>query len=348
MRKSLKMVCAGVCLTLALTSCGTASQNSGTNNQAAGQFSGETVPVLTTEQPTTVTTTELTTESTTEEETETETETTTETSSETDSTTESETTTEASTEAAIEATEAPAAPESGDYGSIDNTKYSWWFVRNDTHTTPGCQNDFDISQYHAYYVNPSPADNTIYLTIDCGYENGYMPQILDTLRDKDVKAIFFVTQHYIETQPDLVKRMKEEGHLVGNHTKNHPSLPTLSIDEQRAELESCANCMKEMTGYDMDPYIRPPMGEYSQRTLQLMEDMGYCTVFWSIAFLDYDVNNQPTVDYVIDHFNQYVHPGAVPLLHCVSSADTEALPRLIDTMREQGYRFARLDEFCHF
>jgi peptidoglycan-N-acetylmuramic acid deacetylase len=235
-----------------------------------------------------------------------------------------------------------------EYEAISNTMESWWFMRNDTHTTPGCQEDFDITPYHAYYVNADTTEKVIYLTFDCGYENGYTARILDTLKEKDVKAIFFVTQYFIEQNPDLIIRMKEEGHLVGNHTNHHPCLPELSIEEQREEISSCAEYMKEATGYDMDPYIRPPKGEYSERTLQLFEDMGYCTVFWSMAYLDYEVDNQPSPEYVVQHFEKYYHPGAVPLLHNVSSANTEALPQIIENLREAGYRFGTVDEFCHF
>lgn len=248
---------------------------------------------------------------------------------------------------AAAATEIVDRPDS-EYDAISNSLQAWWFKRRDDHTISGCQEDFDISQYHAYYVNADASEPVIYLTFDCGYENGYTPQILDALKAQNVKAIFFVTQHFVEDQPELVKRMKEEGHLVGNHTNHHPSLPSLSIEKQREEITSCAEKMKELTGYDMDPYVRPPKGEYSERTLQLLEDMGYCTIFWSMAYLDYEVDNQPSPDYVVQHFVKYVHPGAVPLLHNVSSANAQALPELIEAMREAGYRFGSIDEFCHF
>lgn len=235
-----------------------------------------------------------------------------------------------------------------EYDQISNELEAWWFKRNDQHLPSGCQEDFDISQYHAYYVNQEAQDNVIYLTFDCGYENGYTADILDTLKEQNVKAVFFVTQTYIRDNPDLVLRMKEEGHFVGNHTITHPSLPGLSIEKQKEEILGCAAYMKEATGYDMDPYIRPPKGEYSERTLQLCEDLGYCTIFWSMAYLDYEVDNQPAPDYVLQHFDKYYHPGAMPLLHNVSSANTQALPQLITNLREAGYRFGTIDEFCRF
>ena len=230
-----------------------------------------------------------------------------------------------------------------EYDQISNQLEAWWFKRNDQHLPSGCQENFDITQYHGYYVNHDAQDNVIYLTFDCGYENGYTAEILDTLKEQNVRAVFFVTQTYIRDNPELVIRMKEEGHFVGNHTITHPSLPGLSIEKQKEEILGCAAYMKEATGYDMDPYIRPPKGEYSERTLQLCEDLGYCTIFWSMAYLDYEVDNQPTPDYVLQHFDKYCHPGAMPLLH-----NTKALPQLIINLREAGYRFGTIDEFCHF
>ncbi len=251
--------------------------------------------------------------------------------------------------------EIPSAPATevvdrpiSEYDQISNQVESWWIRRNDQHLPSGCQENFDISQYHGYYVNHDAQDNVIYLTFDCGYENGYTAEILDTLKEQNVRAVFFVTQTYIRDNPELVIRMKEEGHFVGNHTITHPSLPGLSIEKQKEEILGCAAYMKEATGYDMDPYIRPPKGEYSERTLQLCEDLGYCTIFWSMVYLDYEVDNQPTPDYVLQHFDKYCHPGAMPLLHNVSSANTKALPQLIINLREAGYRFGTIDEFCRF
>ncbi len=248
---------------------------------------------------------------------------------------------------AAPSTELVERPQS-EYESISNQLEAWWFKRNDQHLPSGCQDNFDIEPYHAYYVNEAAEDMVIYLTFDCGYENGYTANILDTLKEQNVKAVFFVTQTYIRDNPELVIRMKEEGHLVGNHTITHPSMPGLSTEEIKEEILGCASYMKEATGYDMDPYIRPPKGEYSERTLQVSEDLGYCTVFWSMAYLDYEVDNQPTPDYIVQHFDKYCHPGAVPLLHNVSSSNAQALFQVILNLREAGYRFGTIDEFCHF
>lgn len=231
--------------------------------------------------------------------------------------------------------------ENTDYNSIDNTLYSWWFKRNDNHEKSGCQEDFDITEYQAYYTVPVN-EKKIYLTFDCGYENGYTADILDTLKEEQVTAAFFVTQTFIRDNIELAKRMKEEGHLVCNHTVTHPSMPSKSVEEQKQELLTCEEYMKEATGYEMDLFFRPPKGEYSKRTLQMARDLGYTTVFWSMAYLDYDVNNQPTSAHVVEHFSKYYHPGAIPLMHNVSVANHDALKQVIINLKKEGYSFGTL------
>ncbi len=228
-----------------------------------------------------------------------------------------------------------------DYDAFSNEKYAWWFKRNTEHLPSGCQEDFEIAQYGAYYLG-AENEKVIYLTFDCGYENGYTPDILNTLKEQGVKAAFFVTQTFIRDNVELTKQMKEEGHLVCNHTVTHPSMPELSVDKMKEEILTCADYMKEATGYDMDRFIRPPRGEYSQRSLQLSKDLGYTSVFWSMAYLDYDVNNQPGAGYVVEHFSKYHHPGAVVLMHNVSSANAAALSDVLDLLKSEGYCFGNL------
>ncbi|MBR1866097.1 MAG: polysaccharide deacetylase family protein [Lachnospiraceae bacterium] len=233
--------------------------------------------------------------------------------------------------------------ENTDYASIDNTLYSWWFKRNDNHERSGCQDDFDIAEYQAYYTVPV-SEKRMYFTFDCGYENGFTPDILDTLKKEEVPAAFFVTQTFIRDNIELVKRMKEEGHLVCNHTVTHPSMPGKSVEEQQQELLTCEQYMKEATGYEMDLFFRPPKGEYSKRTLQMAKDLGYTTIFWSMAYLDYDVNNQPSSSHVVEHFQKYYHPGAIPLMHNVSVANRDALGQVIRNLKKEGYSFGTLYE----
>lgn len=231
--------------------------------------------------------------------------------------------------------------EDTDYSQYDNTLYAWWFKRDVNHEKSGCQEDFDIVQYDAHYTVPV-SEKKMYITFDCGYENGFTPGILDTLKEEGVTAAFFVTQTFIRDNVELVKRMKEEGHLVCNHTVTHPSMPGTTVEEQQQEILSCESYMKEATGYDMDLFFRPPKGEYSQRTLQIAKDLGYTTVFWSMAYLDYDVNNQPSKQHVIDHFTKYYHPGAIPLLHNVSSANHDVLQQILRNLKKEGYTFGSL------
>ncbi len=237
------------------------------------------------------------------------------------------------------------------YYDYPNDMLAWWFKRDDNHGPSGCDDTLDISEYGAYYLDKNAeavyeetGEKVIYLTFDCGYENGYTNQILDVLETQDVPACFFVTKTFIRDNPEIAKRMKEEGHQVGNHTITHPSMPSKSYEEIIQEVTGCADYMKEVTGYDMDPYLRPPRGEYSARTLMLTHDLGYKTIFWSMAYLDYDVNNQPGVDFVVNHFNKYHHNGAIILMHNVSASNAGALDMVITNLKAEGYRFASLNE----
>lgn len=231
-----------------------------------------------------------------------------------------------------------------DYDQISNKKYAWWFKRNDTHDKSGASQEVDLAKYNACYVDNKTDEKVMYLTFDCGYENGFTGQILDTLKKHDAKAIFFVTKTFIRDNVDLTKRMKEEGHLVGNHTCSHPSMPSKSSEEIVKEITDCASYMKEATGFDMDPFFRPPMGEYSERTLKITQDLGYKTIFWSMAYLDYDIKNQPGKEYVVNHFKKYYHNGAVPLIHNVSQSNAQALDDVLTFLGQEGYKFPSVAE----
>ncbi len=232
------------------------------------------------------------------------------------------------------------------YTDYDTEKQGWCFARKEDHVPSGTYEPFDISRFDGYFLNKnvSEDDPVIYLAFDCGYEYGYTPKILDILAEHDTKAMFFVTGDFLDTNPELAKRMKEEGHMVGNHTDSHPSLPELSVEDVKKQILSCEKQFKEATGYDMDKFIRPPMGEYSELSMKVTQELGYTTIFWSMAYNDYDVNNQPGKDYVINHFKKYYHNGAITLTHSVSESNTEALDEVLTYLEEQGYRFGTLDE----
>ena len=232
------------------------------------------------------------------------------------------------------------------YDQYDNTEYSWWFRRKENHEPSGSSEEFPLISYSSYYLDETATeeDKVMYLTFDCGYENGFTPSILDTLKEKNVKATFFVAQHFVESHPEYVARMKEEGHMVGNHTVRHLSSPELTPEELMVELETVAATMERLTGYRMDPYFRPPMGRYSERALKVAQDMGYTSLFWSIAYYDYDRNDQPGKEYVVDHFDTYHHNGSIILMHNISESNAEALGDVIDLIRDAGYRFGEVWE----
>lgn len=252
--------------------------------------------------------------------------------------------TQAQTEAETETT-APTANDSADAAALSNEKKGWWIKRKENNEQSEAQNEIDLAKYDAFYVDTKNKDKKVmYLTFDCGYDNGYTEPMLDILKKHKAYAIFFVTQTYIRDNVEIVKRMKKEGHLVGNHTVKHKSMPDLSERDIKEELITCADYCKEATGYEMDPYVRPPMGEYSERTLQICKNLGYKTVFWSMAYLDYEVDNQPGSDFVIDHFEKYYHNGAIPLLHNVSTSNAEALDTVLTNLEKKGFTFENVDK----
>ena len=249
----------------------------------------------------------------------------------------------------------PQLPE--DTPVIEDDKYAqfstkvegWWFERKADHSPSGAygyDTKYKFEQNGTYFINKDVAeeDKVIYLTFDCGYENGYTGAILDALKKHNAKAIFFVTKSYIRDATDLVIRMKEEGHMVGNHTVSHPNLAKCSTEKVVQELTECAEYMKEKTGYSLDPFMRPPEGAYSEKSLQITGDLGYKTILWSIAYLDWDTTNQPGKDYVVDHFTKYHHNGAIPLIHTVSESNAQAMDDVLTVLENAGYRFGTLAE----
>ncbi|MDF2960627.1 MAG: polysaccharide deacetylase [Paenibacillus sp.] len=184
----------------------------------------------------------------------------------------------------------------------------------------------------------------LYLTFDNGYENGYTAKILDVLKEKKVPAIFFVTGPYIQDEPDLVKRMVNEGHLVGNHSWSHPDMSQISVSRMKEELDKVKLAVTELTGQKAMPYLRPPRGIFSDQVLGVSRELGYTNVFWSIAYKDWDTKQQKGSSYAYDNVMKQLHPGAVILLHSVSSDNAGALGKIIDDARRQGYEFKSLDQ----
>lgn len=182
-------------------------------------------------------------------------------------------------------------------------------------------------------------DKKICLTFDQGYENGYTASILDTLKDKDVKAVFFLTGDYAERNKELVRRMIDEGHIIGNHGMKHASLPSLSQEEAEKEIMSLHEYVRDKYGYEMQ-YFRPPCGEYSEQAMALCRKLGYKTLLWSFAYQDWDVNDQPDPSAAFERVSTAAHGGGIYLLHSVSATNAEILPRVIDSLREQGFELS--------
>lgn len=230
-----------------------------------------------------------------------------------------------------------------DTSGLSNKKLSWYFMPNKNHTLPG----FDavgsklVNKYNGIYHGDS-GSKTLYLTFDEGYEAGYTPKVLDSLKVEGVKATFFITGHYIDSKPDLVKRMVNEGHIVGNHTMTHPSLPSVSDQQFKNELDGVNEKLENLTGMTMN-FIRPPEGAYSERTLKLAKDMGYRQVFWSVAFKDW-VPTWGTPDGNMQTVLGLIHPGAVILLHPENKANADMLISFIKACRNEGYTFGTLNQ----
>lgn len=230
------------------------------------------------------------------------------------------------------------------FDSIDNKGSGWGFKKN-----KGAEPDIYDStkklfeKYDTYYMDQSKP-KALYLTFDEGYENGYTAPILDTLKKHNVPAAFFITGPYAKEQTELVNRMISEGHIIGNHTVNHPNLPKLGSSEKMIkELNDLNTSVKEKYGIEMK-YMRPPEGEWSERLLAAAQSEGYKTILWSFAYRDWDTKKQQGADYAFEQVTPYLHDGAILLLHAVSSDNAAALERIIEYAKSQGYEFRSLDE----
>ena len=202
----------------------------------------------------------------------------------------------------------------------------------------------ELRQYDAAYAG-SNQEKVLYLTFDAGYENGCTAQILDILKKHKVTAAFFLVGNYMEKNPDLVRRMVAEGHIVGNHTMHHPDMSKLSDKTAFAkELTDLENLFKEITGQELPKYYRPPQGTYSQENLAMAKGMGYKTVCWSLAYVDWNNDNQPSRDYAMSKLLPRTHNGAVVLLHSTSQTNARILEELLLQWKDMGYRFAPISE----
>ena len=202
----------------------------------------------------------------------------------------------------------------------------------------------DLKQYDAYYAENTD-QKVIYLTFDAGFENGNTPAILDALKKHNVPATFFVVGNFLSDNPDLIKRMVEEGHIVGNHTYTHPDMSKISTMESFSkEIQDVEKLYQEITGKEMIKFYRPPQGKYSEENLKMAKELGYKTFFWSLAYVDWYQDKQPTKEEAFDKLLGRIHPGAVVLLHNTSSTNGQILDELLTKWEEMGYTFKSLDQ----
>ena len=205
------------------------------------------------------------------------------------------------------------------------------------------END-DLASYDALFMSPDQTAKNDYLTFDAGYENGYTEIILDSLKECGVKAAFFLTGHYVKTQPETVKRMHEEGHLVCNHTADHPDTTTLSQTDFNAQLTEVEDLCMENCGFMPDKFYRPPSGRFDAESLTYAKELGYKTVLWSVTYKDWDNDAQKSSEEAVSTLMERAHPGAVILLHATSKTNSEMLADYINEMKSAGYTFKTLEE----
>ena len=226
----------------------------------------------------------------------------------------------------------------------------WYCVRNREHRQPTLGGDLTwVEEYDGYYIDHAHGDSAdekvLYLTFDAGYENGNVAKILDILRNREVPGAFFVLEHLISCHPELILRMRDEGHTVCNHTARHPDMTTMPTEaEFAAELRALEEAYTALTGDAMPKYYRPPEGRFNRANMEWAEALGYKTIFWSFAYADWDNSRQPDPAEAKARILDNIHNGAVILLHPTSAANAAILGEVIDTLKADGWRFGTLDE----
>ncbi|WP_407928504.1 delta-lactam-biosynthetic de-N-acetylase [Clostridium guangxiense] len=232
------------------------------------------------------------------------------------------------------------------YNGLSSRAYEWYYMNPGKNVTPGPPKESSkfVPKYDCYYMGDQ-SKKIIYLTFDEGYEKGYTGKILDALKKHNVKAAFFVVKPYIAQNPDLVKRMVNEGHLVCNHSARHPSMPSI-IDENKfkKELTDVEDAYTKVTGKKMPKYFRPPMGRYSELSLYTTKKLGYKTIFWSFAYEDWEQNKQPSHEFAIKRIMDKTHNGSVLLLHAVSKTNSDIMDELLTRFEKEGYKIETVDE----
>ncbi len=255
-----------------------------------------------------------------------------------DNTNSNNSSTSTTAETTTDGTTTPTAEAVASVESMSTKKIVWGFGAVRNHQQPaepvGLQNNYaDLGA--RWFVD---GKKSICLTFDEGYENGYTPAILDTLKEKNVKAIFFVTYDFAKDNPDLIERMIKEGHVVGNHSYHHYSMDELDVSTAKEEVRFLHDYIKENYNYTMS-YFRFPKGEFSEQSLGILRDLRYTSVFWSFAYADWDTEYQPDNAQALKNITDSTHPGEILLLHAVSKTNEQILGDMIDEIRSQGYDF---------
>ena len=235
-------------------------------------------------------------------------------------------------------------------GASADESFSWYCAKSKDHKQPTADSSMRIvERYQGYYIDRKYGDNSaekvVYLTFDAGYENGNVEKILNILQEEKVNGAFFILGNLIQMNPDLVNRMADDGHLICNHTFHHKDMTKIAdINEFSKELFSLEELYHEATGKNMAKYYRPPEGKFDERSLKMASELGYKTVFWSLAYADWDNQNQPDPKKSKEKIMSRMHNGAVILLHPTSETNTRILKEVIQELKEQGFRFGSLDE----
>ena len=225
--------------------------------------------------------------------------------------------------------------------AAENTNWGLGF-KEDGKPPTGNASVADLAKHNAYFIGDT-SKNIIYLTFDAGFENGNTEKILDSLKKHNVKATFFLVGNYIETSPKLVERMVEEGHTIGNHTYSHPDMSKISDEESfKKELQSLESLYKETTGQELLKIYRPPQGKYCVSNLEMADKLGYKTIFWSLAYVDWYENKQPTKEEAFNKLLKRIHPGAIVLLHSTSKTNGDILDELLTKWEDMGYSFGEI------
>ena len=229
-------------------------------------------------------------------------------------------------------------------GNVSSANWGLGFGQEGTQPTGNASVD-ELKQYDAHYVGDS-TEKVIYLTFDAGYENGNTQPILDALKKHNVPATFFVVGHYLESAPELVKQMVADGHFVGNHTYHHLDMSLIASKEAfEKEMRDVENLFKEITGTELAHFYRPPQGKYNTNNLKMAKELGYDTFFWSLAYVDWYQDKQPTREEAFKKLVGRIHPGAIVLLHSTSKTNGEILDELLTRWEEMGYTFRTLEDF---